>query len=94
MSQSHDAIRMLGNDTSETLYIPMYTQMNKPRRQTLYVLKCQSKVETRYVSHIGTRRNYTTELEFALTFASRSEAQSAAASNERVCLLSEESLYQ
>lgn len=94
MSQSHDLHRMLGNETSGITYIPMYTQMNKPRRQTLYVLKCESKGDIRYVSHIGTRRNYTTELEFALTFSSRTEAENAAASNERVCLLSEESLYQ
>lgn len=91
MSQSHDAIRMLGNDT-ET-YIPMYTTLSKPHRQALYVLKCESKAETRYVSHIGTRRNYTSELVFALTFSSKPEAERAGAANERVCLLSEESLY-
>lgn len=91
MSQSHDAIRMLGNDSE--IYIPMYTQLPKPRRQTLYVLKCESKVETRYVSHIGTRRNYTTDLQFALTFGSKAEAERAAASNERACLLSEEAMY-
>lgn len=59
-----------------------------------FVIKHRDMSADRYISHIGTRRNYTEELVYAMVFRSRVEAERVATADERVCLLAEESVYQ